>query len=42
MRNVLTVLIRKTERKKPLGKPMRGCEDNIKMNLEGMWWEDVY
>jgi hypothetical protein len=27
------VLFGKTERKRPLGKPTRRCEDNVKMDL---------
>jgi len=32
-RDVFRVLVGKTERKRPLGRPRRGWEDNIKMNL---------
>jgi hypothetical protein len=28
------ILVRKPDEKRPLGKPMRRCEDNIKMNLK--------
>jgi hypothetical protein len=33
-RDVYRVLIRKPEGKKPLGRPRRTCEDNIKMDLQ--------
>jgi hypothetical protein len=32
-RNGCRVLVRKSEGKRPLGKPKRSCEDNIKMDL---------
>ena len=42
----IQVLVGKRDGKRPLGKPSRGWEDNIKMNLqevgcEGMDWVDV-
>jgi hypothetical protein len=45
-RGVYTVLVGKPERKRPLGRPRRRWEDNIKMDLqevrcEGMDWIDV-
>jgi len=33
------VLMRITEGKRPLGKPRRRWEDNIKMNLQEVGWE---
>ena len=41
-RGVYRVLVEKPEGKRPLGRPRRGCEDNIKMYLKevgcgGMW-----
>jgi hypothetical protein len=35
MRNAYEILIRKPEEKRPLGRPIRRWEDNIKMDL----WE---
>ena len=32
------VLVRKTEGKRPLGRPRRRWEDNIKMNLQEAGW----
>jgi hypothetical protein len=45
-RNVYRVLVEKPEGKRPLVRPRRRLEDNIKMNLqevgcEGMGWIDV-
>jgi len=41
-RGVCRVLVGKPERKKPLGRPRRRWEDNIKMNLQevGCWGMD--
>jgi hypothetical protein len=33
------VLVGKPEGKKPLGRPRRRCEDNIKMDLQEVGWE---
>jgi len=33
-RNAYTVLVGKRNGKKPLGRPKRRCEDNIKMDLQ--------
>jgi hypothetical protein len=44
-RGVHRVLVRKPEGKRPLGRPRRKCEDNIKMDLQevgggrGDWME---
>ena len=35
------VLVGKPERKRPLGRPRRRWEDNIKMDLKEIGWEDV-
>jgi len=35
------VLVGKPEGKKPLGRPMRRWEENIKMDLSGMDWIDL-
>ena len=44
-RGVCRVLVRKPEGKKPLGRPRRRWEDNIKMDLEvgcgGMDWIEL-
>jgi hypothetical protein len=45
-RDVYRVLIGKPERKRPLGRPRRSWEDNIKMDLQevgcgGMDWIDL-
>jgi hypothetical protein len=42
-RSVFRVLVGKPERKSPLGRPRRRCDDNIKMDLQevgcgGMDW----
>jgi len=34
-------LVRKPEGKRPLGRPRRRWEDNIKMDLREIGWEDV-
>jgi hypothetical protein len=33
-RSVYRVLVRKSERKRPMGRPRRRWEDNIKMDLQ--------
>jgi hypothetical protein len=44
-RGVYRVLVRKPEEKRPLGRPRRRCEDNIKMDFQeigggrGDWME---
>jgi hypothetical protein len=40
-RNANKILVGKPERKKPLGRPRRRWEDNIRMDLTGIGWEDV-
>jgi hypothetical protein len=37
-RNAYMLLVRKPERKRPLGKPRRRRMDNIKMDLGKIWW----
>jgi hypothetical protein len=37
-RNVYRILVGKPERKRPLGKPRRRWEDNIRMNLREIVW----
>jgi hypothetical protein len=41
MRNVSRILIVLPERKRLFGKPKSGWEDNIKLNLKEMGWENV-
>jgi hypothetical protein len=40
-RNVYTVLMRKTEGKRPLGRPRRRWEDGIRMDLREIGWRSV-
>jgi hypothetical protein len=44
-RNACRILVEKPERKRPLGRPRRKWEDNIKMNLREIWggmdWIDL-
>jgi hypothetical protein len=40
-RNVCRVLVGKPEGKRPLGRPMRRCEDGIKMDLREIGWGSV-
>jgi hypothetical protein len=40
-RNAYTTLVGKPEGKRPLGKPRRRWEDNIKMNLREVGWEGM-
>jgi hypothetical protein len=40
-RNPYTILARKAERKRPLGRHTRGWEDNINMDLEGIGSDDL-
>jgi hypothetical protein len=35
------VLVEKPEGKRPLARPRRRWEDNIKMDLQGVRWEDM-
>jgi hypothetical protein len=37
-RNAYRILVGKPEVKRPLGRPRRRWEDNIKMDLEEVWW----
>jgi hypothetical protein len=41
MRKVYKILVRKPERKRPLGRTRRRREDNIRMNLREAGWEGV-
>ena len=40
-RGTYRLLVRKPERKRPLGRPRRRCEDNIKIDLKEIGWEKV-
>jgi hypothetical protein len=40
-RNVYRLLVGKLEGKRPLGRPRRRWEDNIRMDLEEVGWGDV-
>jgi hypothetical protein len=37
-RGVYSVLVRKPEGKRPLGRPRRRWEDNVKMDLQEVGW----
>jgi hypothetical protein len=41
MRNAYKILVGKPEGKSPLGRPRHRWEDNIKMDLREIGWEDV-
>jgi hypothetical protein len=41
IRNAYKILVRKPEGKRPLGRPRRRCEDNIKMDLPEIGFEGV-
>jgi hypothetical protein len=41
-RNAYRVLMGKPEAKRPLGRPRRRWEDNIKMDLREMGWGGMY
>jgi hypothetical protein len=41
MRNAYTILIRKLEGKRPLGRPRRRWEDNMRMDLKEIGWVGV-
>jgi hypothetical protein len=40
-RNVYRILVRKSEGKRPLGRPRRRWVDNINMDLRGIGWDGV-
>jgi hypothetical protein len=42
MRNAYNMLVGKFERKSPLERTGRSCEDNIRMNFREIGWECVY
>jgi hypothetical protein len=41
IRKTYRTLVRKPEGKKPFGRPTQRWEDNIKINLKGIWRESV-
>jgi len=41
MRNAYKILVTKPEGKRPLGRPRRRCEDNIRIDLRETGWEIV-
>jgi hypothetical protein len=41
MRNAHNILVGKPERKRPLGRPRHKWEDNIRIDLREIGWEDV-
>jgi hypothetical protein len=41
MRNAYNILVGKLEGKRPLGRPRRRWEDNIRMDLREIGWEGV-
>jgi hypothetical protein len=36
--NVYKILVRKSQMKRLLGRPLHRCENNIKMDLKEIWW----
>jgi hypothetical protein len=40
-RCIYRVLVGKPKGKRPLGRPGRRCEDNIKMDLQELWWRGM-
>jgi hypothetical protein len=41
MRNAYSIFVLKPEGKRPLGRPMKRWEDNIRVYLREIGWEDV-
>jgi hypothetical protein len=41
MRNAYKILVGKPEGKKPLGRPSRRWEDNIRTDFKEIGWEDM-
>jgi hypothetical protein len=41
VRNAYDILVGKPEGKRPVGRPKRGWEDNIRMDLREIGWEFV-
>jgi hypothetical protein len=42
MRNACKILVRKPERKRPVGRPRYKWEDNIKVGFREIRWEGVW
>jgi len=42
MRNAYNILVGRPEGERPLGRPRRRWEDNIRMDLREIVWEGVY
>jgi len=40
-RNAENILVGKPDKKRPLGRPRRGWENNIRTDLREIWWEGV-
>jgi len=40
MRNSYGILVEKPEGKRPFGWPKHKCEDNIRMDIKEVGWED--
>jgi hypothetical protein len=40
-RGAYRALVEKPERRRPLGRPRRRCEDNIKMDLQEVGWGSI-
>jgi hypothetical protein len=41
MRNENKIFVEKPEGRRPSGKPRRRCEDNVKLDLREIGWENV-
>jgi hypothetical protein len=41
LRSAYTILVGKPEWKRPLGRPRRRCEDNIRMNFMQVEWKGM-
>jgi hypothetical protein len=41
MKNAYRILVRKPERKRPLGRPRRRWKDNTRINIREIRWEGV-
>jgi hypothetical protein len=40
-RGACSDLVRRSEGKRPLGRPRRRCDDNIKVDLQEVEWENM-
>jgi hypothetical protein len=41
MRNAYKIVAGKLEGKRPLRRPRRRWEDNVRMDLRGIWWDGM-